>query len=107
MDGKRLMNIADDFKSYPRMALKCSLYGIEPLLESRSHTVEITDFMHEILKDTVEAKFLGNQEDCHFVELTISDSIDGFKNVKEILIHKKYAKEADLSKSPYRIKLSY
>jgi hypothetical protein len=98
------MNIADEFKNFPRMALKCSLYGIEPLLESRSRTVEITDFMHEVLKDTVEAKFLGNQDDCHYVDLAISDAIDGFTSVKEILVHKKYAKTADLSKSPYRIK---
>ena len=104
MDGKSLMNITDGFKNFPRMALKCSLYGIEPFVESRSQTVEITDFMHSILNETVEAKFLGDQDDCHFVDLTISKPFEGLRNVKDILVQKKYAKPADLTKSPSRIK---
>ena len=79
LSGKNLMYITEDFKKTPKMALKCSLYGIEPC--NHANALEVTDFLYEALGNMVEARFLGTQEDCHFVELTISPPINGLFNV--------------------------
>ena len=96
MDGHNICELRNEFKAFPAMAIKCSLYGIKPNKEYKHTPVEIMDFMFlELASNKILVNFVDFAEDLYLVDVTyekrITDEMSKFVNIKDGLIEKRMA----------------